>query len=124
MTSIFVTVTPSGRGDAKVGAGAGVVTDRGRSLWLVQPATSTAAKTTRTRATAVPMQGIERRGRMMVTSVSMEGVGIAGAAPIRGPESGLILRSAGLTEVHNAVARVNGLREGGSRRSAETALHL
>lgn len=53
-----------------------------------------------------------------VPSMAEEGVGVAGAAPICGAEIGLILRSAILAEVHNAEAGVDGLREGGTRRSA------
>lgn len=123
-TSSFVTVTLSGRVDAKEAAGAGVFTDTMGPLWLVQPAMSTAASTTRARAMAGPVRAMGNRSCMMITSMSAQGVGVAGAAPICGAEIGLVLRSAILAEVHDAVAGVHGLRERGAGGSAETALHL
>lgn len=112
-----------GQDGSELGAGAGVVTDRAGSLWLVKPAISTAASTTGTRVTAVAVLVAENVRRFTGPSVSAAGIGVAGTAPIRGVKVLSIPSATGVTEVHDTVAGVHGLREGGAGGSAEIALH-
>ena len=126
-TSSFVTVTPGGNAAGMVAEAGEARCRRHRRRDRIALARAAGQEHGREHDQGQGGGAVRTRGtvgRFMDSSASAKGVGVAGTAPIRGAKVVPIPGTAGLAEVHDPVAGMHGLGEGGARRSAVTALHL